>query len=350
MLPLLCASAWLPWLHAPVEVEASVARYLRVLALALPGALMFRTIYAVNTAVSRPHVVMTLQVTGLALKAVLSYAFILGGLAAPAMGAVGGALASTIVFWTLFLLGVAYMRRHAFYARFHIRAAWPHWPVLREILALGVPMSVSYALEATSFTALTMLAARLGTTVIGAHQVAANLAAVCFMLPLSLSVATGTLTAQAIGAGDPVRARATALAGLRIGALVAALTVGVVWTLRAGIVGLYTRDPGVASNALNLVPYLAAFHFFDAMQAVASFVLRAYKLAIAPTVVHAVALWGVGVIGGYFVAFDGLLGLPWGLAGMWLMQAVALALAATLLVGFYLGRPRCQGAWQPTRV
>ena len=50
-----------------------MARYLRVLALALPGALMFRAIYAVNTAISRPHVVMTLQLAGLALKVCLSY-------------------------------------------------------------------------------------------------------------------------------------------------------------------------------------------------------------------------------------------------------------------------------------
>src|ERR671922_1883658 len=41
MLPLLVAPLWLPWLHAPPEVEAQAARYLRILALALPGALMF---------------------------------------------------------------------------------------------------------------------------------------------------------------------------------------------------------------------------------------------------------------------------------------------------------------------
>jgi len=311
---------------------------------------MFRAIYAVNTAVSRPHVVMTLQLTGLALKAALSGVLILGGLGLPAMGAVGGALASVVVFWALFLMGFVYMRRDPFYLRFDVHPSWPRWPALREILRLGVPMSVSYGLEATSFTAITLLAAHLGTTVMGGHQVVANLAALCFMLPLSLSVATATLTAQAIGAGDPQRARQTALTGLRIGAFVAALTVLAVWTLRGGIVALYTRDPAVASMALTLIPYLAAFHFFDAMQTVASFVLRAYKLAIAPTVIHAAALWGVGVLGGYLVAFGGLWGPPWGVAGMWLMQAVALALAAILLVGFYLGFPQFQRAWRPRRV
>jgi MATE family multidrug resistance protein len=340
MVPLVLGPLWLPWLQAPPEVEAEVARYLRVLAVALPGALMFRAIYAVNTAVSRPHVAMTLQLAGLALKVGLSSLLILGGLGLRPMGAVGGAVASAVVFWALFLMGVVYMHRSAFYRRFGIRRAWPRWLVLREILGLGIPMSLSYALEATSFTAITLLAARLGTTVMGGHQVVANLAALCFMLPLSLSVATATLTAQAIGAGDPRRARETALTGLRIGALVAVATVLAVWTLREGIVRLYTADSTVGAMALTLVPYLAAFHFFDALQTVASFVLRAYKLAIAPTVIHAAALWGVGVVGGYLVAFGGAWGAPWGIAGMWFMQSVALALAALLLVAVYLGLPR----------
>ena len=114
----------------------------------------------------------------------------------------------------------------------------------------------------------------------------------------------------------------------------------IVWTLRGGIVRLYSRDPAVVATALTLIPYPAAFHFFDALQTVASFVLRAYRLAIAPTVVHAAALWGLGVTGGYLVAFGGLWGPPWGIAGMWLMQSVALALAALLLVGCYLGLPQ----------
>jgi len=327
---------WLPWLYPPPEVQPLVARYLRVLSLALPASLMFRAIYSLNTAVSRPHVVMALQLGGLVLKVLLSYVLIFGKVGLPRLGALGGALASVIVFWALFLTGLAYMRFNPFYRRFGIHWAWPRWPILRELFHLGVPMSLSYTLEATSFTVITLLAARLGTTVMGGHQIVANLAALCFMIPLSLSVATATLTAQAIGAGEPARARETAAAGLRIGAVIAALTVAVIWPLRHGIVGLYTSDPAVMAMALSLLPYLAAFHFFDAIQTVTDFVLRAHKIVVPPTVIYAVTLWGVGVFGGYQVAFRGVAGPPWGIAGMWLMQSIALALAAALLVGFYL--------------
>jgi MATE family multidrug resistance protein len=83
---------------------------------------------------------------------------------------------------------------------------------------------------------------------------------------------------------------------------------------------------------------------FDALQAITAFVLRAYKVTIVPTVIYAVALWGLGLVGGYAVAFHSVLGGPRGAPGLWLMQSVALALTSLLLVLCYLwvlrvGRP-----------
>jgi len=183
---------------------------------------------------------------------------------------------------------------------------------------------------------LALLIARLGTSVTGGHQITMNLAALTFQVPFALGVATGTLTAQAIGAGDMRRARVTGWTGIGIGAVVALMIALAFWALRDAIVSVYTSDPVVAGVALSLVGYLIAFHVFDAVQGVAGFVLRAYKVAILPTVVYAVALWGFGLTGGYVVAFHPVLGRPRGAAGMWLMQAVALALTAVLLVGLHV--------------
>jgi MATE family multidrug resistance protein len=331
---------WLAWVQAPPTVEAVVTRYLRVLSLALPASLMFRAIAALNIAVARPEVVMRMQVVGLALKVVLSYLLIFGAFGMPRLGAVGGATASAIVFWTLLLVAWAHIRRDPFYRRFHIHWSWPHWTVLRELLRLGVPMGLSYALEATSFTFITVLVARLGTNVMGGHQIVANLAALCFMVPLSLAVATATLTAHAIGAEDDAGAQRTAATGIMIAVIASAVLALSVWMLRGLIVRLYTSDFAVAAVALTLVPYLAAFHVFDALQTAVGFVLRAHKRAVAPTVIYAMTLWGVGLVGGYHLAFRGLWGLPWGVTGMWLMQSVGLALAGLLLLGLYLWLPR----------
>jgi len=339
---------WLAWIQAPPAVEGLVTRYLRVLSLALPASLMFRAIAALNIAVARPQVVMRMQVVGLALKVVLSYLLIFGGFGLPQLGAVGGATASAIVFWTLLMVAWAHTRLDPSYLRFHIHWSWPHWSVLRELLRLGVPMGLSYALEATSFTFITVLVARLGTNVMAGHQIAANLAALCFMVPLSLAVATATLTAHAIGAEDDAGMQRTAVTGIRITVAVSAVLALSVWMLRGLIVRLYTSDFAVAAVALTLVPYLAAFHVFDALQTAVGFVLRAHKRAVAPTVIYAVTLWGVGLVGGYHLAFRGLWGLPWGVTGMWLMQSVGLALAGLLLLGFYLWLPRMPGRGMAT--
>jgi multidrug resistance protein, MATE family len=337
---------WLGWIHAPPAVEELVARYLRVLSLALPAALMFRALGALNIAVARPQVVMRMQVAGLALKVLLSYLLIFGRLGLPRLGAVGGALASVIVLWALFGAGWAHTRFDPFYHRFEIHWTGPRWPVLRELLHLGIPMGLSYALEATSFTFITLLVARLGTSVMWGHQIVANLAALCFMVPLSLAVATATLTAHAIGAENARQAQRTAATGIRIAVTVSASLALAVWILRDSIVRLYTSDAAVAAVALTLVPYLAAFHVFDALQTVVGFVLRAHKRAVAPTVVYAMTLWGVGLFGGYHVAFRGVWGSPWGVSGMWMMQSVGLGLAGVSLLGFYLRllrtpRPTC---------
>jgi multidrug resistance protein, MATE family len=330
---------WLGRIGTEPEVEALVTRYLRVISLALPASLLFRVISALNIAVGRPQIVMRLQLAGLALKTVLSALLVLGAFGVPGLGATGGALASVVVFWALLAAGWAHTRLDVFYHRFVITRSAPRGPALRELLTLGVPMSLSYALEATSFTLITVMVARLGTSVMGGHQVTANLAALCFMVPLSLSIATATLTAHAIGAGAMPRARRTAAVGIRIAVLVSGALALAVWALRAPIVAVYTSDAAVAAVALTLIPYLALFHVFDAMQTAVGFVLRAHKRAVAPTVVYAVTLWGVGLGGGYHLAFRGLGGPPWGVTGMWAMQTIGLALAGLCLLTYY-GRLR----------
>jgi MATE family multidrug resistance protein len=327
---------WLAYLGTAPDVTALVTEYLRLLSLALPASLLFRATYAFNVAVSRPKVMMIVQVAGLVLKIALNYALIFGQLGLPRLGVVGCGLASLIVTWALCGMGWAYTHLDPAYRRFAIRLARPRWTALKEHLQLGVPIGLAYALESTSFSFVTLLIARLGTHVTGGHQIVSNIAALSFQVPLALSLATATLTAHAIGSGDPALARRTGFTGIRVAMTVAALTAFTCWTLRRGIVGLYTGDAAVTGVALSLIGYFAGFHVFDALQGITAFVLRAYKVTVVPTVIYAVALWGLGLVGGYALAFHSVLGGPRGAPGLWLMQSVALGLTSGLLFALYL--------------
>lgn len=332
-----------PFMHlarlAP-EHEQKVRDYLRVLALSLPASLLFSAYRGFNNAVSRPKAVMALQVGGLALKVPLSALLIHGvpALGVPALGVVGCATATAIVMWSQALIAFNVLRRDPFYAPFQLFGRGLHAPDRKALwtqLRLGVPMGLTILIEVSGFSLMAVFIARLGTTAVAGHQIAANLVSLLFMLPMALASATSTLVAQAIGARDVHDARRLARHGIGFGLLVAVAVGTLVYVSRGGLVRLYTADVAVIAATLPILAWVTLFHVVDAAQALASFVLRAYRIATVPMVIFAASLWGVGLGGGYVVAFDtagltppGLLGAP----GYWAASTAGLALAAGLLL------------------
>jgi MATE family multidrug resistance protein len=331
------------WLaEATPEVAMRVRAYLWALALSLPAALLFTVYRGFNTAVSRPKAVMALQLAGLSLKVPLSALLVygmtlptpIGELRVPTLGVLGCGIATCIVMWLQACVALIVLRRDRFYARFELRGRGWHAPdrkSLRAQLRLGIPMGLSILIEVTGFSFMSLFIARLGTTPVAGHQIAANLAALLFMMPLALAHATSTLVAQRIGAGDANDARRLGWHGLQIAMLIAALVGASVYLARDGIVGLYTRDAVVIAAALPLVAWVALFHTADAAQAVASFVLRAYHVATLPLVIYASAIWGIGLAGGYLIAFDSFGVTPpalLGARGFWAAASAGLIVAA----------------------
>lgn len=328
-------------------VRERIGSYLQALVLALPAALVFRTIYALGTSVSRPKLVMAINLSAIAFKAFFNWLLIYGNLGLPAMGATGAGLATAIVSWMSLGLGLWVITHDRFYRRFNLRAGKPDWKTLKELLRLGVPMGGSYLVEVSAFTFMALLVAREGTYVTGGHQIMSNLAALCYMMPMALGVATAALTAQAIGAGNLAHAHRTGMAGLALGLIGALLTSAVLLVGRPLILAAYTDDIGVAAVATTLLAVLPLFHLFDSMQCINSYLLRAYKVAVVPLLLQVVALAGVGLVGGWWFGFgpgrgglDGirnvlLPGSPEGAGSMWLMAMVGLALSAILLHIWY---------------
>lgn len=339
------------WLSMSGEVAPAVRErigsYLQALVLALPAALVFRTIYALGTSVSRPKLVMAINLSAIGFKALFNWIFIYGKLGLPAMGATGAGLATALVSWMSLGLGLWVITHDRFYRRFQLRIGKPDWKTLKELLRLGIPMGGSYLVEVSAFTFMALLVAREGTYVTGGHQIMSNLAALCYMMPMALGVATAALTAQAIGAGNLAHAHRTGMAGLALGLIGALLTSAVLLAGRPLILAAYTDDAGVAAVATTLLAVLPLFHLFDSMQCINSYLLRAYKVAVVPLLLQVVALAGVGLVGGWWFGFgpgqgglDAIRnvlvpGSPVGAGSMWLMAMVGLALSAVLLHFWY---------------
>lgn len=339
------------WLSLSGEVDPAVRTgitwYLRALILALPASLVFRTIYALGTAVSRPKVVMAINLVSIAFKALFNWLFIFGKLGLPALGAAGAGLSTAIVSWMTLGAGLWIIYHDGYYSRFKLHVTWPRWADQRELLRLGLPMGGSYLVEVCAFTFMALLVAREGMFVTGGHQIMSNLAALCYMMPMAIGIASSSLTAQAIGAEDPARAQKTALAGLTVALTGAIITAIALVVGRPVILAVYTDDAKVALVAAALLQLLPLFHLCDAMQCINSYLLRAYKVAVVPLLLQVIALTGIGLLGGWWLGFgpaagalqpviDRIMpGAPTGAGTMWLMALTGLSLSALLLHAWY---------------
>jgi MATE family multidrug resistance protein len=243
--------------------------------------------------------------------------------------------------WSQVLVAAWVLRSDPFYSRFAVvapgklRLRRPDLARIRELLALGLPMGGAIVVEVTGFGFMAFFIARLGTLPVAGHQIASNLLGILFMMPLALSNATSTLVGQRIGAGDGASAERLAWHGLALATMASTVLAVLLWLLRGPVVAIYTPDPAVAAAALALLGWVAVLHVLDAVQTVAQFVLRAFKIAFVSMAIYTVALWGVGLGGGYLLAFDATGLVPQalrGAAGYWAAATVGLAVAAVALL------------------
>ncbi len=334
---LLSPGAILRWTEVPPELRGDVARYLAITAVSLPLALVFRLYSTLSQALGRPRMVTWIQVGALALKVPLSIWLAFGGAGLPALGLAGCAWASVAVYGLMVGIAVWTLRTQDLFTPYRIWAPLERidWSAQRGFARLGIPTALSIVVEVTSFTLMALFVARQGVIATASHQVAASMAGLLYMMPLSLGIAASARVSYWIGAGDMRHARLALRLGLKLSlglALACALAVA---ALHQPLARLYAGDnPPVVAMAAGLLVIVAAYHLFDAVQCVCVFLLRCFGVATAPVVVYSLLLWGLGLGGGYALAYQGLAGgapmqSP---AAFWLAATLALAVTAVAFI------------------
>jgi MATE family multidrug resistance protein len=272
------------------------------------------------------------------------------------MGSAGCALSTTIVNWLVCALAWMRVATSRAYREHHVfsRWSWPRWAELRHLLALGLPIGGTFLVDVTSFTFMALFVARLGAVTSAAHQIASNVAAVMYMLPLATASAVGVLVGQAIGARDFALARSRGLAGLAIALVVAVGSAATLVVLAGSVASFYTTDAQVRALTASLLVLVACYHLSDALQAVTVNALRGYKRAVVPLLINATGMWVVGLGGGVVIGLGGApilraagLRVPLGVQGFWIAAAIGMAVATAGILVYFLavsGRARVRAA------
>ena len=258
----------------------------------------------------------------------LNWILIWGNLGAPRMGALGSAWGTSIARWFLALALLA--------------AAWPLLrPLLRprrvgvgrlrplvQMLSLGVPIGFQFQLEWGAFAAIGLLMGLLGTEEMAGHQIALNLVAFAFMIPLGIGAAASVRVGQEIGREDAGAARRAAGAALMLG-LVFMLGTALLFLGFPTVFGrAFTDDAGVIRVVALLLPIAGVFQVSDGLQAIAAGVLRGVGDTAAPMWANILGFWVLGLPLSLLLGF----GLGLGPRGLWWGLAVGLSVVAFLLL------------------
>jgi multidrug resistance protein, MATE family len=336
MLVLLFPGAILHWTDVPQAMRLEVEQYLAVLALALPPSLLFRMYSTLNQSLGHPRLVTWLQIGSLALKIPLSIWFVFGGAGIDAQGAVGCAWATLVVNYVLLAVALGMLKTQTLYRPYAIwqRLEAPDWRQIASFARLGIPGGLAIMVEVTSFTLMALFIARQGTVASGSHQIATNITAAMYMVPLSISIAASSRVSFWLGAGAAAKARAAVTLGFLMVAASSLLLSAGLLLVRGEVAHVYSRNGEVAAMAVPLLGWVVTYHFFDGLQALCVFLLRCYKVAVAPLLVYCVLLWGGGLGGGYLLAYHGL--GPWAAlqtpSAFWATSAVTLAATALIFM------------------
>jgi MATE family multidrug resistance protein len=300
----------------------------------LPPWMAFQVMRNFLSALERPGWVLAISAAGIVVNALAGYGLIFGAFGLPAWGLFGGGLASAIT-WALMAIALAAVivsdrqfRRFHLFGRFW-RADWARF---RAVFRLGLPIGLAMGFEGAVFSAAAYLMGLIGASSVAAHQVALQIAATTFMVPLGLAQAATVRVGLAYGRRDRDGVTRAGWTALAMGVAFMAAMALLMWVFPRPLVTLFFADTaanaGVIALAVSFLAVAALFQMVDGAQVVGAGMLRGLHDTRVPMMFALVGYWVVGIGTGLALGF----GLDWRGVGIWAGLAVGLAFVAVLMI------------------
>ena len=191
------------------ESAALAERYLLGMAWCMVPGWIFMALRNFMSAVNRPEPALWITLAAIPINGVLAYALIYGAFGLPALDLLGAGLATTIVNIGMCVAAVWFCYARRPFRKYHVLGRfWRFdWTLMRQLIVVGAPMSGTFLLEYGVFAAAAQLMGWIGTAALAAHQIALQIAAIMFMVPLGIGMAATVRVGHEVGRGDAAAAR-----------------------------------------------------------------------------------------------------------------------------------------------
>jgi MATE family multidrug resistance protein len=339
-LVLLAGTALIPFIGAKPELTRPATVYLLVRTLSVVPFLLFYVCRSYLQAYGKTRPMLVAMIAANVLNVFGDILFVFGGRVLPEwagplrsfpeMGVAGAALA-TVLCSILQVLVVA-RAVQSIDVGTHVDHRVSRADV-GQAFHVGLPIGLHMGAEVGIFALVALLAGRLGTLHLAAHQLVIGLASFTFTIAVGVASAGTVRVGAAIGARDTVGTRIAGHATFIAGVVVMGTSALAFALAPRAIARIVTDQPAVIAAAVPLLLVAAVFQLSDGVQAVGAGVLRGAGDTKFTFYANMVGHWGIGLPVALYLGFSrgmGIVGLWWGLC------AGLTAVAAILLVRFEL--------------
>jgi MATE family multidrug resistance protein len=323
-----------PFLHAiglSKDLADGATRALMIFCLSLPGYAMSVAAAFWLEGLSKPGPAAWAMWVANAVNLAVDLVLVPGTFGLPAMGAVGGAWATTgaRTFLAVATLGYILLMPEARALGVFARPERDR-PAEIEQRRIGYGAGISNFFEVASFAGMNVVAGWIGGLAVAAWAIVLNVAAMVFMVPLGLATGAAVLVGGAYGARDKARVNRAGAVAFAVTAVFGVLVTLAVWPNAALISRAYTDNAQTLAMAAPALALASAMFLPDAVQVVVAQSLRARGDVWLPTYTHLTSYIFIMAPLAWWLAIPAHMGV--------MGIALAVVLASVVSCGLLLGR------------
>ncbi len=315
---------YIPYLGLEKEIIPSVVAYNEVVAWSFPFAILFQALREYLQSSEKVLFPNIASIMAVLLNLGLNYLLVFGTKEYQGMGEIGLAYASLLIRIFLFFVVLLYTLRFE-------KLKKPTMKVGRQLFRFSLPIAIMFFLEVSAFCLVGILSGKISVPAAATNNLVLTMAAISFMIPLSLSSAVSVKVGHAFGAKNFSALKLYIRSALYLLFIYVAISSTSFFFFPDFLMGLVSKDPVVIALGSSILFIVAIFQLSDCLQVTLSGILRGLKITKLSSYLVFFGYWVVGIPLGIYLTFTKEVGL----SGLWIGLATALSLVA-LSLGIYL--------------
>lgn len=325
----------LPWFGQTPSVVGAALPVMVALAPGLVPMLWLQVLRQFAVGMQRAGSLLGITIVSIGVNLVLDGGFVYGWLGLPVIGLAGIGVATALVQLLSFLAYLVIVHRDP-----HLTAALSlrGWRAdrdrVREIVRLGVPMSLTYGSEAGITSVATVVMGTFGPVALAAHNLVNHVTYIVYQVSIGISQGASILISRSVGRGDRTEPRRIAIrAFVLAGALQVVLAV-VYLSASGSVLGLFVGpdDAVLFGTATTLLFIAIAQQVAKGGQNIAVGLMRGLGDTKVGFRSSLIGYWGVGVPAMLFCAYT----LGWQAPGVWVGLSLGFGATGALVLRRFL--------------